>query len=115
MRFGFALPGRGPLARPDVLIRLAQEADALRFAFAGALRRGCASEEAPASPKPVRDKAGHRMRGTPPCRVTQPGAGRRTGRATRPGRLEHRSAGLPLGAGWFARWADPSRSRPSSS
>ena len=30
MRFGFALPGRGPLARPDVLIKLAEKADALR-------------------------------------------------------------------------------------
>jgi probable F420-dependent oxidoreductase len=33
MRFGFALPGRGPLARPDVLIKLAEKADALRYSF----------------------------------------------------------------------------------
>jgi probable F420-dependent oxidoreductase len=31
MRFGFALPGRGPLARADVLIKLAEKADALRY------------------------------------------------------------------------------------
>jgi probable F420-dependent oxidoreductase len=31
MRFGFALPGRGPLARPDVLVKLAQKADSLRY------------------------------------------------------------------------------------
>jgi probable F420-dependent oxidoreductase len=31
MRFGFALPGRGPLARPEVLSRLAEKADALRY------------------------------------------------------------------------------------
>ncbi len=31
MRFGFALPGRGPLARPDVLVKLAEKADALRY------------------------------------------------------------------------------------
>jgi alkanesulfonate monooxygenase SsuD/methylene tetrahydromethanopterin reductase-like flavin-dependent oxidoreductase (luciferase family) len=32
MHFGVALPGRGPLARPDVLIKLAQKADELRYA-----------------------------------------------------------------------------------
>ena len=32
MHFGFSLPGRGPLARPDVLVKLAQRADALRYA-----------------------------------------------------------------------------------
>jgi probable F420-dependent oxidoreductase len=32
MHFGFALPGRGPLARPDVLVKLAEKADALRYA-----------------------------------------------------------------------------------
>jgi probable F420-dependent oxidoreductase len=31
MRFGFAMPGRGPLARPEVLTRLATKADALRY------------------------------------------------------------------------------------
>jgi probable F420-dependent oxidoreductase len=31
MHFGFALPGRGPLARPDVLIKLAERADQLRY------------------------------------------------------------------------------------
>jgi probable F420-dependent oxidoreductase len=31
MRFGFALPGRGPLAKPDVLVKLAEKADALRY------------------------------------------------------------------------------------
>ena len=31
MHFGFALPGRGPLARPDVLVKLAEKADALRY------------------------------------------------------------------------------------
>ncbi len=31
MHFGVALPGRGPLARPDVLVKLAQRADALRY------------------------------------------------------------------------------------
>ena len=31
MRFGLALPGRGPLARPDVLVKLAQKADSLRY------------------------------------------------------------------------------------
>ncbi len=31
MRFGFALPGRGPLARPDVVLKLAEKADALRY------------------------------------------------------------------------------------
>jgi len=33
MPFGFSLPGRGPLARPDVLVKLAERADALRYAF----------------------------------------------------------------------------------
>lgn len=32
MEFGFALPGRGPLATPDVLVRMAEKADALRYA-----------------------------------------------------------------------------------
>jgi probable F420-dependent oxidoreductase len=32
MHFGLSLPGRGPLARPDVLAKLAQKADALRYA-----------------------------------------------------------------------------------
>jgi probable F420-dependent oxidoreductase len=32
MHFGVALPGRGPLARPDVLMKLAQKADELRYA-----------------------------------------------------------------------------------
>jgi probable F420-dependent oxidoreductase len=31
MRFGFAMPGRGPLARPDVILKLAEKADALRY------------------------------------------------------------------------------------
>src|SRR6266508_3940158 len=31
MDFGFSLPGRGPLATPDVLIKLAHKADALRY------------------------------------------------------------------------------------
>ncbi|MBI2160164.1 MAG: LLM class F420-dependent oxidoreductase [Candidatus Rokubacteria bacterium] len=31
MEFGFALPGRGPLAKPDVALRLATRADALRY------------------------------------------------------------------------------------
>jgi probable F420-dependent oxidoreductase len=31
MHFGFALPGRGPLARPDALVKLAEKADALRY------------------------------------------------------------------------------------
>lgn len=31
MHFGFSLPGRGPLARPDVLVKLAQKADTLRY------------------------------------------------------------------------------------
>jgi probable F420-dependent oxidoreductase len=31
MHFGVALPGRGPLARPDVLVRLAEKADSLRY------------------------------------------------------------------------------------
>ncbi len=32
MLFGLCLPGRGPLAKPDVLVKLAERADALRFA-----------------------------------------------------------------------------------
>jgi probable F420-dependent oxidoreductase len=32
MQFGFALPGRGPLATPDALTQLAEKADALRYA-----------------------------------------------------------------------------------
>jgi len=32
MPFGFSLPSRGPLARPDVLVKLAERADALRYA-----------------------------------------------------------------------------------
>jgi probable F420-dependent oxidoreductase len=32
MRFGFALPGRGPLATPEALTKLAEKADALRYA-----------------------------------------------------------------------------------
>jgi probable F420-dependent oxidoreductase len=32
MHFGFSLPGRGPLARRDMLARLAEKADALRYA-----------------------------------------------------------------------------------
>ncbi|MEK7716104.1 MAG: LLM class F420-dependent oxidoreductase [candidate division NC10 bacterium] len=31
MEFGFALPGRGPLAKPDVVLRMATRADALRY------------------------------------------------------------------------------------
>ncbi len=31
MHFGFSLPGRGPLATPDSLVKLAEKADALRF------------------------------------------------------------------------------------
>ena len=31
MHFGFALPGRGPLATPEALTKLAQRADALRY------------------------------------------------------------------------------------
>lgn len=31
MHFGFALPGRGALAKPDVLVKLAEKADALRY------------------------------------------------------------------------------------
>ena len=31
MEFGFALPGRGPLAKPDVVLRLATRADALGY------------------------------------------------------------------------------------
>jgi probable F420-dependent oxidoreductase len=30
--FGVSLPGRGPLARPDLILRIAEEAEALRFA-----------------------------------------------------------------------------------
>ncbi len=32
MHFGFSLPGRGPLATPDALVKLAEKADALRYA-----------------------------------------------------------------------------------
>lgn len=32
MNFGFALPGRGPLAKPDLLLKLAEAADRLRYA-----------------------------------------------------------------------------------
>src|SRR3989442_9914477 len=32
MPFGFSLPSRGPLARPDMLVKLAEKADALRYA-----------------------------------------------------------------------------------
>jgi probable F420-dependent oxidoreductase len=32
MEFGFSLPSRGPLARPDVVLRIAERADALRYA-----------------------------------------------------------------------------------
>lgn len=31
MQFGFSLPGRGPLARPDFVLKLASKADALRY------------------------------------------------------------------------------------
>ncbi len=31
MEFGFSLPGRGPLASIDVVLKLAEKADALRF------------------------------------------------------------------------------------
>ena len=31
MEFGFALPGRGPLARPDLVLRMATRAEALRY------------------------------------------------------------------------------------
>jgi len=31
VEFGFALPGRGPLAKPDIVLRLAERADALRY------------------------------------------------------------------------------------
>ena len=31
MHFGFSLPGRGPLATPEVLTKLAEKADALRY------------------------------------------------------------------------------------
>jgi len=31
MHFGFSLPGRGPLAKPDTLVKLAERADALRY------------------------------------------------------------------------------------
>jgi probable F420-dependent oxidoreductase len=31
MEFGFSLPGRGPLANPDVVLRIASRAEALRF------------------------------------------------------------------------------------
>lgn len=32
MEFGFSLPGRGPLAAPDVVLKIAAKADALRYA-----------------------------------------------------------------------------------
>jgi probable F420-dependent oxidoreductase len=32
VEFGFALPGRGPLATPDVILKMAAKADALRYA-----------------------------------------------------------------------------------
>jgi len=32
VHFGFSLPGRGPLAKPDLLLRLAQKGDALGYA-----------------------------------------------------------------------------------
>ena len=32
MEFGFSLPGRGPLARPDVVLGMAERAEALRYA-----------------------------------------------------------------------------------
>ena len=32
MKFGFSLPGRGPLAHPDVVLKLAARAEALRYA-----------------------------------------------------------------------------------
>ena len=31
MEFGLSLPGRGPLARPDVVLKIAEKADALRY------------------------------------------------------------------------------------
>ncbi len=31
MQFGFAFPGRGPLAKPDILLKLAQTVDRLRY------------------------------------------------------------------------------------
>jgi probable F420-dependent oxidoreductase len=31
VEFGWSLPGRGPLARPDLLVRIAQEAESLRY------------------------------------------------------------------------------------
>ena len=31
MEFGFALPGRGPLAKPDLVLRMAARAEALRY------------------------------------------------------------------------------------
>ncbi len=34
VEFGFSLPSRGPLARPEVLTRLARTADTLRYACA---------------------------------------------------------------------------------
>src|SRR5215813_8556681 len=34
MQFGFALQGRGPLSKPDILFKLAQKGDALRYASA---------------------------------------------------------------------------------
>ena len=32
MQFGFALQGRGPLSKPDILFKLAQRGDSLRYA-----------------------------------------------------------------------------------
>ena len=34
MRFGLVLPGRGPLVRPDVLVKLAEETDTPGYASA---------------------------------------------------------------------------------
>ena len=31
MQFGFALQGRGPLSKPEILFKLAQKGDALRY------------------------------------------------------------------------------------
>ena len=31
MEFGFSLPGRGPLANPDVVLRIATRPETLRF------------------------------------------------------------------------------------
>src|SRR5262245_10456847 len=32
LEFGFSLPGRGPLAKPDLVLKLALKAEALRYA-----------------------------------------------------------------------------------